>query len=102
MGSEGTAAAQWHQVSSLSAHALLGTGSGHHSGPWQALPRDSGPAAACLPGLSPPAQPGLGQSVHKWVLGRLCQAVGGGESRERQTQWGERLGSPGASLLLTS
>lgn len=92
VGSEGAPAAQWHQVSSRQAHALLGTGSGRHSGPWQALPGDSGPAPACLPGLSPLAQPALGQSVHKWVLGRLCQAAGGGESRERQTQLGEKTG----------
>lgn len=102
MGSEGIPAAQWYQVSSQGAHALLGTGSRRHSGPWQALPGDSGPATACSPGLSPLAQPALGQSAHKWALGRLCQAAGGGESRERHTRRGERLGCPGASLCLSS
>ena len=43
-------------------------------------------ATACLSGLSPLAQSALGQSVHTWVLGRLCQAAGGGERREGQTQ----------------
>lgn len=77
IGSEGTPAVLWHQVSSLPPHALLGTGS--HWPRWRALPGDLGPACAHLSGLSGGVQTVLGKSVRKWALGRLCRA--GWESR---------------------
>lgn len=80
IGSKGIPAALWHQVSSPPPYILLGTGS--HSGFWQALPGDSDPASAYLPGLSRLAHTTLGKSVHKWVLRRLCQEVRGGERRK--------------------
>lgn len=75
----GTWCCPYHPTPSL---AQAHTG---HSGPWQALPGDAGPASACLSGLGCLTQTALGKSIHKWALGRLYQVTGGGERREWRT-----------------